>query len=334
MASPTSTPHSRADWYADPDDPATLRYWDGHQWTIYTLPKPDGWGAGAAAGSAWWQSWWAIVPGLLLCLPLGLIGLWRRPGLSLRLRVGVTAASLLLIGVVLSGESADPDPVAKDATSAPDSSAPTSTSSPSLEPTPSPTEPPRSVVPRLTGLTRDEAEERLIDAGLAVREVRQVFSPRPPGTVLSQSKKVGASLLAGSEVVLVVAKAYPQVPDVVGRTKAAAISRLRDAGFKVDVTIETRTLGKDGVVLRQTPGSAKRAKPNSSVTVVVSSVVRPVAPPPSNCTPGYDPCLAPASDYDCAGGSGDGPAYTGWVRVTGSDPYGLDADGDGVGCDT
>ncbi|HKH52937.1 MAG TPA: peptidoglycan-binding domain-containing protein, partial [Mycobacterium sp.] len=54
---------------------------------------------------------------------------------------------------------------------------------------------------------------------------------------------------------------------------------------------------------------------------------------PSTCTPGYDPCLPPASDYDCAGGSGNGPAYTGRVRVTGSDPYDLDRDGDGVGCD-
>jgi hypothetical protein len=48
-----------------------------------------------------------------------------------------------------------------------------------------------------------------------------------------------------------------------------------------------------------------------------------------NCTPSYSPCLAPASDYDCRGGSGNGPKYTGPVRVTGSDPYHLDRDGDG-----
>jgi endonuclease YncB( thermonuclease family) len=52
------------------------------------------------------------------------------------------------------------------------------------------------------------------------------------------------------------------------------------------------------------------------------------------CTDGYDPCLPPASDYDCAGGSGDGPEYTGPVKVSGSDPYGLDSDGDGIGCET
>lgn len=52
------------------------------------------------------------------------------------------------------------------------------------------------------------------------------------------------------------------------------------------------------------------------------------------CTPGYKPCLKPASDYDCAGGGGDGPKYVyGTVKVTGSDPYGLDSDNDGVGCE-
>ena len=52
------------------------------------------------------------------------------------------------------------------------------------------------------------------------------------------------------------------------------------------------------------------------------------------CTPGYDPCIPPGPDVDCAGGRGDGPRYVeGPVRVTGSDPYGLDRDGDGIGCE-
>jgi hypothetical protein len=40
-----------------------------------------------------------------------------------------------------------------------------------------------------------------------------------------------------------------------------------------------------------------------------------------------------ASDYDCAGGSGNGPEYTGPVQVVGYDEYGLDSDGDGIGCE-
>jgi hypothetical protein len=50
------------------------------------------------------------------------------------------------------------------------------------------------------------------------------------------------------------------------------------------------------------------------------------------CTPGYVPCLPPLSDYDCKGGQGDGPGYTGRVEVTGTDPYELDRDRDGFGC--
>jgi hypothetical protein len=54
----------------------------------------------------------------------------------------------------------------------------------------------------------------------------------------------------------------------------------------------------------------------------------------SGCDPSYEgACLDPsASDYDCEGGSGDGPEYTGTVTVVGDDHFDLDRDGDGVGC--
>lgn len=54
-----------------------------------------------------------------------------------------------------------------------------------------------------------------------------------------------------------------------------------------------------------------------------------------DCDPNYEgACLDPSSpDYDCAGGSGDGPDYTGPVRVVGDDPHGLDRDGDGYACE-
>jgi endonuclease YncB( thermonuclease family) len=54
-----------------------------------------------------------------------------------------------------------------------------------------------------------------------------------------------------------------------------------------------------------------------------------------SCDPSYrGACLdASAADYDCAGGSGNGPLYTGPVRVVGADHFRLDGDGDGRGCD-
>lgn len=60
-------------------------------------------------------------------------------------------------------------------------------------------------------------------------------------------------------------------------------------------------------------------------------------PQPSNCHPSYaGVCLRMgAGDYDCAGGSGNGPNYVrGPVRVVGYDEFDLDRDNDGVGCES
>lgn len=48
-----------------------------------------------------------------------------------------------------------------------------------------------------------------------------------------------------------------------------------------------------------------------------------------SCEPGYSPCLPRAYDLDC----GDISSSKKPIRVTGSDPYRLDADGDGWACE-
>lgn len=47
-------------------------------------------------------------------------------------------------------------------------------------------------------------------------------------------------------------------------------------------------------------------------------------------------CLQPgASDYDCAGGGGNGPLYVQYqVQVVGPDVFDLDRDGNGIGCES
>ncbi|MBD3328640.1 hypothetical protein GF340_05055 [Candidatus Peregrinibacteria bacterium] len=71
------------------------------------------------------------------------------------------------------------------------------------------------------------------------------------------------------------------------------------------------------------------------ITKTVPKIIPP--PPPvqsQSCDPNYSGCVPIASDVDCAGGSGNGPAYVqGPVRVIGSDIYGLDRDKDGYGCE-
>lgn len=71
--------------------------------------------------------------------------------------------------------------------------------------------------------------------------------------------------------------------------------------------------------------------------VAVAVAAAPAAQAHKRCDPAYKGvCLRPdVSDYDCAGGSGDGPYYVqGPFRVVGYDHYRLDADGDGIGCES
>jgi hypothetical protein len=77
------------------------------------------------------------------------------------------------------------------------------------------------------------------------------------------------------------------------------------------------------------PPTTTPAPPPPAVTVAFVPAI-----PASNCDPNYEgDCVPIASDVDCAGGSGNGPAYVdGPVRVIGSDIYGLDGnDNDGIG---
>ncbi|WP_219731564.1 G5 domain-containing protein [Frigoribacterium sp. NBH87] len=71
------------------------------------------------------------------------------------------------------------------------------------------------------------------------------------------------------------------------------------------------------------------------VPYVAPAPVAAPAPAASGCDANYSgACVPVASDVDCAGGSGNGPAYVqGPVTIVGSDVYDLDRDGDGIACD-
>jgi hypothetical protein len=78
------------------------------------------------------------------------------------------------------------------------------------------------------------------------------------------------------------------------------------------------------------PATTRRATTTSRRATTTTSA------PARNCDPAYpDACLHDGiGDYDCAGGSGNGPNYVeGPIRVRAPDPFGLDRDGDGVGCE-
>jgi hypothetical protein len=307
-----STPHFPG-WYPDPERPGRERLWNGHAWTDHLRRTAD---QGRLSPRTIVAAAGAGVVGLVLLLVVGVVA-----------------------GGVDDGVTADPPtsqaPASSPLQQTPTSPTPTTAATPTSEPTPTARPSPSLVkVPAVEGLGLVKAKRELRAASLKVGEVDRRPSSKSKGTVLKQGVAEGTQVKPGSSVPLVVAAPLPRVPSVVGKSEASAIRNLKNAGFKVKKTTRTRTTGQDGVVLSQSPSGGTRARPNSLVRIVISNVERrPDDGGTGNCTPGYSPCLPPASDYDCSGGSGNGPKYVdGPVRVTGSDPYDLDRDGDGVGC--
>lgn len=127
------------------------------------------------------------------------------------------------------------------------------------------------------------------------------------------------------------------VPNLAGDSLLKAKAEVKRSDLTIGNVSRKTSSKKPGTVLNQSPNPGNTVKQDSKVTVVVAKP-KPKPPPDSsqasNCTPGYSPCLPPASDYDCASGEGDGPEYaTETITVTGSDPYELDSDGNGLGCE-
>jgi hypothetical protein len=112
-------------------------------------------------------------------------------------------------------------------------------------------------------------------------------------------------------------------------TLAAGTTRVRTRGVAGVATVTYRIVERGGVQMGRTLLSRVVTRsPVTQVTVVGTKRA-------AQCDPNYSgACVPIASDVDCAGGSGNGPAYVqGPVRVVGTDIYRLDSDGDGIACE-
>jgi hypothetical protein len=123
---------------------------------------------------------------------------------------------------------------------------------------------------------------------------------------------------------------------------ASGSTTVGTAGVAGERTTVFRVTYTDGVETgREQVSSEVTRQPVTEVVRVGTYVARPPPPPAASapvsggCDPNYSGCVPIASDVDCEGGSGNGPAYVrGPVTVIGSDIYGLDNDSDGVGCES
>jgi endonuclease YncB( thermonuclease family) len=115
--------------------------------------------------------------------------------------------------------------------------------------------------------------------------------------------------------------------------KGAYAGRLLKAAIRAKAAKRGHWGACPGTQLAPTgPVETRQGKPTTPPRSTPPVLANPQA---GNCHASYrGACLDPnASDYDCAGGSGNGPSYTGRVEVVGPDVFGLDRDGDGVGCE-
>jgi hypothetical protein len=147
-------------------------------------------------------------------------------------------------------------------------------------------------------------------------------------TQLLSIRTVEASPSEVVEEIELAADATDACGDPVSQVFAGTWTLVIEGDSFVGSSLDVQQTGGDTLVT----DSSECAPPPAPVPVTADS---PPQPPEPTCDPNYaGACLDPtSSDYDCAGGSGNGPDYTGAVAVVGSDPYGLDADGDGYACE-
>lgn len=128
-------------------------------------------------------------------------------------------------------------------------------------------------IPKLTGLSLDQATFFLAKANLNVGDINRVYSDRAgDGTVTNQDPQAGSKVFKGTTVNLEVSKGSKpiRVPDVVGKTSAEAEATIGQLGLTPDKSQEFSATVDDGKVIRQSPPAGTVIDNGGTVSIVVS----------------------------------------------------------------
>lgn len=131
----------------------------------------------------------------------------------------------------------------------------------------------RITVPHLAGLTQDAATAALINAGLKVGNITQVFDMNVAANlIIDGSPAAGSPVRRNSIVDLIVSKGIEQVAltSYIGKTADQATNELTDAGFVVKTAYAYSEIAPAGSVIRQDPAAAPAVPKGSTVLVVIS----------------------------------------------------------------
>ncbi|MCA1840418.1 MAG: Stk1 family PASTA domain-containing Ser/Thr kinase [Actinomycetota bacterium] len=138
-------------------------------------------------------------------------------------------------------------------------------------------------VPRVAGLTKDEAVKRIQGAGLkAIIDPNEFSDSVPEGTVVSQDPEDGRKVPKGSDIHLIVSKGPSQVavPSVVGMTQTEAENALKEAGLRVGaITNKFDSSVPAGKVIDQDPAAGSTLDRDKPVNLIVSGGAKTVRVP-------------------------------------------------------
>ena len=127
-------------------------------------------------------------------------------------------------------------------------------------------------VPKVEGMTKDDAVKALNEVGLGYKQVIQSSKTVAKDTVISQGTKAGAKVAKNTQIILTISGGEDvvntTVPSVTGETEDDAREKLEAAGFKVTVDYDYSSTVDEGKVIKASP-SGSVAK-GTTVTITVS----------------------------------------------------------------
>ena len=131
------------------------------------------------------------------------------------------------------------------------------------------------VVPKVIGLTQEEAVSQLEDLDLIVNVEEEYNKKVEAGYVIEQSIKKDTQTDAGETITIKVSKGIEKVtvPDLTGKTEEEAKKAIKDAGLKLKtVTKEEDTTKDDGKVIKQSLEAGTEVEKDSAITITVNEL--------------------------------------------------------------
>jgi serine/threonine-protein kinase len=143
-----------------------------------------------------------------------------------------------------------------------------------------------ATVPEVRGVTQQQAQVAIENAGFTFGSISQQTSDEPRGAVIASDPPPGTTLDLPATVSITLSQgpASVQVPDLTGRTLADARSALEQLGLHLGGTSrDTSSFMPENTVLSQAPSPGSTVSAGASVNLRVSQFPPPprLAPPDS-----------------------------------------------------